>query len=123
MINWIKISDEIPEGGKRLLYFFEGTGVWTGFYYGRDEDYPDSNDHVFGSNAGFLTGDVTHWCYIDYPEGEDAEWRVDADREFFEETKLQINKIKEPISLNSKPIADVYYPPISWTDPDLSEEE
>ena len=35
MINWIKIEDEIPEQAKKLFYFFEGTGVWTGFYYGR----------------------------------------------------------------------------------------
>ena len=48
MINWIKITDETPEEGKRLLYFFEGIGVWTGFYYGRDESYPDSNNHTFG---------------------------------------------------------------------------
>ena len=98
MINWIKISDKIPEEGKRLLYFFEGTGVWTGFYYGRDEDYPCSNNHVFGSNVGYLTGDVSHYCYIDYPEGEGAEWRVKMDKEFFEETKFQINKLKKPIS-------------------------
>ena len=39
MINWIKISEEIPEEGRMLLYFFEGTGVWTGFYYGIDEEY------------------------------------------------------------------------------------
>ena len=100
MINWIKIADEIPEEGVRLLYFFEGTGVWTGFYYGRDVYYPDSNDHIFVSNAGFLTGDVTHWCYIDYPEGEDAEWRVEADKEFFEETKKEINDWKSPMGLN-----------------------
>ena len=104
MINWIKISDEIPEEGVRLLYFFEGTGVWTGFYYGRDEDYPDSNDHVFGSNAGFLTGDVTHYCYIDYPKGEDAEWRFEADKEFFEETKKQINDWKKPMGLNKQDV-------------------
>ena len=97
MVNWINIENEIPEQGKRLLYFFEGVGVWTGFYYGRDKGYPDSNNHTFGSNAGFLTGDVTHWCYINYPEGEGAEWRVDMDKEFFEETKLEINKTKEPI--------------------------
>ena len=98
MINWIKIEDEIPEEGRRLLYFFECTGVSVGFYYGRDEEYPCSNDHVFGSNTGFLTGDVTHWCYIGYPDAEEAvEWRIDADREFFEETKKEIFKIKEPI--------------------------
>ena len=123
MINWIKVADEIPEEGVRLLYFFEGTGVWTGFYYGRDEDYPDSNNHIFGSNAGFLTGDVTHYCYIDYPEGEDSEWRVEADKEFFKETKKEILKCKEPISKDAKPIADINYPPLSWTDPDLAEEE
>ena len=98
MINWIRIEEEIPEEGKRLLYFFEGTGVWVGFYYGRDEDYPCSNNHVFASNAGFLTGDVTHWCYIDYPEGEDAEWRVDADREFFEETKKEMKQLDRDIA-------------------------
>ena len=95
MINWIKVADEIPEEGKRLLYFFEGTGVWVGFYYGRDVYYPDSNDHIFGSEAGFLTGDVTHYCYIDYPEGEDSEWRVEADKEFFEETKIEMLKVQE----------------------------
>ena len=97
MINWIKIEDEIPEEGRRLLYFFEGTGVWVGFYYGIDEEYCSETGHIFGSNVGFLTGDVTHYCYIDYPEGEGAEWRVGMDKEFFEETKLQINKMKEPI--------------------------
>tara|TARA_Y100000361_G_scaffold74793_1_gene66160 strand:+ start:656 stop:955 length:300 start_codon:yes stop_codon:yes gene_type:complete len=94
MINWIKVADEIPEEGKRLLYFFEGTGVWVGFYYGRDESYPSSNNHVFGSNAGFLTGDVTHYCYINYPEDEGAEWRIEADKEFSEEIKKEINSVK-----------------------------
>ena len=85
MINWIKITDETPKEGRRLLYFFEGIGVWTGFYYGKDKSYPDSNNHVFGSHAGFLTGDVTHWCYIDYPK--EGSWRVEADKDFFEEDK------------------------------------
>ena len=41
---------------------------------------------------------MTHWCYIGYPDAEEAvEWRIDADREFFEETKKEIFKIKEPI--------------------------
>jgi hypothetical protein len=97
MIDWVKIEDKVPEQGRRLLYFFEGTGVWVGFYYGIDEEYCSKTGHVFGSNVGFLTGDVTHYCYINYPEGEGAEWRVNMDKEFFEETKLQINKMKEPI--------------------------
>ena len=36
-LNWIKIEDEIPEEGRRLLYFFECTGVSLGFYFGRDK--------------------------------------------------------------------------------------
>jgi hypothetical protein len=100
MINWIKIEDQAPEEGKRLLYFFEGTGVWVGFYYGIDKEYCSETGHVFGGNVGFLTGDVTHYCYIDYPKGEDAEWRVEADKEFFEETKKEINDWKKPMGLN-----------------------
>ena len=93
MINWIKVEDQVPEEGKRLLYFFEGTGAWVGFYYGRDEEYPNSNNHVFGCEAGFLTGDVTDWCYINYPEG--GEWRVEADKEWFEEYKKEMLEIQK----------------------------
>ncbi len=100
MINWIKIENEVPEEGKRLLYFFEGTGVWTGFYYGRDEGYPSSNNHVFGCEVGFLTGDVTHYCYIDYPEG--GEWRVEADEEFSKEAKKEMLKVQKEFNDNLK---------------------
>ena len=96
-MKWTELSEKIPEEGKRLFYFFEGTGSWSGFYFGRDEEYPCSNNHVFGSQAGFLTGDVTHWCYVpDYPE--DAEWCVDADFDFFNEMKREIFLIKEAIN-------------------------
>ena len=95
-MNWTKIDDESPEEERLLLYFFECTGVSIGFYYGRDENYPSSNNHVFGGQ-GFLTGDVTHWCHIDYPEGEDGERRRKSDLEFFKETKEEIFKLKEPI--------------------------
>lgn len=96
MMNWIKIEDEIPEKGRRLLYFFEGTGVWLGFYYGIDEEYCSETGHVFGCQHGFLTGDVSHWCYIPaYPKGED--WRDEADREFAKEVEEEINSFKEPI--------------------------
>lgn len=94
--QWINISERSPKEGVRLLYFFEGTGAWLGFYYGRDESYPDPNNHVFGSSAGFLTGDVTHWCYMpEYPEGE--EWRIEADVDFHKETKKEIEQIKKEI--------------------------
>tara|TARA_B000000557_G_C20811171_1_gene460204 strand:+ start:3716 stop:4036 length:321 start_codon:yes stop_codon:yes gene_type:complete len=92
MVNWVNIEDKTPEEGKRLLYFFEGTGVWTGFYYGRNEEYPDSNNHVFGCEAGFLTGDVTHWCYINYPE--EGEWREEQDKEFFKESKKEMIEVQ-----------------------------
>ncbi len=92
MVNWVSIEDKTPEEGKRLLYFFEGTGVWTGFYYGRNEEYPDSNNHVFGCEAGFLTGDVTHWCYINYPE--EGEWREEQDKEFFKESKKEMIEVQ-----------------------------
>ena len=96
MIDWIKIEDEVPEKGRRLLYFFEGTGAWLGFYYGLDEEYCSKTGHVFGSQHGFLTGDVTHWCYIPaYPEGEEG--RDEADREFAKEMEEEINSFKEPI--------------------------
>ena len=69
-MNWIKIEDDIPEEERLLVYFFECTGTSLGFYFGRDELYPSDNNHVFGGNFGWLTGDVTHWAYIpDYPEG------------------------------------------------------
>jgi len=92
--KWIDIEDELPRKGRRLLYFFEGTGVWAGFYYGRDEEYPSENNHVFGCEYGFLTGDVTHWAYIpEYPEG--SEWRIEADREFAKEVEKEIDQIKD----------------------------
>ena len=94
MVNWIRIKDKIPEEGKRLLYFFEGTGVWLGFYYGRDESFPFEDNHVFGSEFGFLTGDVTHWSYIPtYPK--DSEWRTEADKEFFKENKKEMLEVQK----------------------------
>ena len=66
MINWIKIEDQAPEEARRLLYFFEGTGVWTGFYYGRDEDYP-----------------------------EEGVRRVETDKEFYKEAKKEMLEIQK----------------------------
>ena len=96
-MNWIKIEEQAPEKGKRLLYFHDMTGTSLGFYFGRDEQYPCDNDHVFGGQFGFLTGDVSHWCYMpDYPEG--CEDFAQADEEWASEVEKEINQIKEPIS-------------------------
>jgi hypothetical protein len=46
------------------------TGTSLGFYFGRCDEYPSYNNHVFGGNFGWLTGDVTHWAYVPtYPAG------------------------------------------------------
>ena len=57
-----------------------------------------------------------------YHEDTDS-YRVYTDKEFFKQTKKETLKCKEPISKDAKPTADINYPPLSWTDPDLAEEE
>ena len=92
--KWTNIEDQTPLKRKKLLYYFEGVGTWLGFYLGRDEKYPADNDHIFGSESGFLTGDVTHWCYMpDYPKC--GEWRIEADNELAKEMEENINKSEE----------------------------
>jgi len=96
MINWIKIEDEIPEEERLLLYFFDMTGTSLGFYFGRDDQYPSDNDHVFGGNFGWLTGDVTHWAYIpDYPEG--CEDHAEMNAEYARVLKGDVEESKKPI--------------------------
>ena len=98
-MNWIKIEDEIPEEERLVLYFFDMTGTSLGFYFGRDESYPSDNDHVFGGNAGWLTGDVTHWTYIpDYPEG--CEDHAEANAEYARALKGDVSEMKKPIGGN-----------------------
>jgi len=92
--GWIDINDQVPEKGRKLLYFFEGTGSWLGFYFGRDEEYPSDNNHVFGGNSGFLTGDVTHWCYTpNYPK-QFKEF-TSLDEEWAREVENEIRQIKD----------------------------
>jgi hypothetical protein len=95
-MNWIDIEDEIPEEERLLLYFFDMTGTSLGFYFGRDEDYPSSNDHVFGGNFGWLTGDVTHWAYIPkYPKG--YEDHAEMNTEYARALKGDVDECKKPI--------------------------
>ena len=96
LMKWEKIDNSTPQKGKRLLYFHDRTGVSLGFYFGIDGEYCSETGHVFGGQFGFLTGDVSHWCYMpDYPEGfEDF---AEADIEWASEVEKEINQIKEPI--------------------------
>ena len=95
-MKWIKIEDQIPDQERLLVYFFEMTGASLGFYFGRDDQYPSDNDHVFGGNFGWLTGDVTHWAYIpDYPEGQ--EYHAKKNAEYARVLKGEVNEVKKPI--------------------------
>ena len=80
---WIKIEDEVPPKGTKLLYFFDCTGISLGEYYGIEPDYCPETGHVFASRDGWLTGDVTHWMPLPVvPEGayeEGWEWVEDED--------------------------------------------
>ena len=98
-LNWISVDDQVPEDdGRLLLYFFDGCGgPFLGFYFGRDEEYPYENNHVFGSHTGFLTGDVTHWMHLpDYPIDHEEIMRNNAANAG--ELMESIDRIKEPIS-------------------------
>ena len=95
-MKWINIEDGIPEEERLVLYFHDMTGASLGFYFGRDESYPSDNNHVFGGNFGWLTGDVTHWTYIpDYPEG--CEDHAEANAEYARVLKGDVSDMKEPI--------------------------
>lgn len=62
---WIDVLVKQPEENRLLLYFFSGCGgAFLGYYHGRDDEYPCENDHIFGGDGGFLTGDATHWMYV-----------------------------------------------------------
>ena len=90
-MKWIKIEDEVPEQGRKLLYFFDCTGISLGEYYGIEPDYCPETGHVFGSQLGWLTGDVTHWMYApDVPEGAYEEgWEtVEVEEEMSDEQAL-----------------------------------
>ena len=90
-MKWIKIEDEVPEQGRKLLYFFDCTGISLGEYYGIEPDYCPETGHVFGSQLGWLTGDVTHWMYApDAPEGvyDEPKDNVEERREMSDEQAL-----------------------------------
>lgn len=94
--KWVSIEDEVPEKGRRLLYYFDMCGVFLGFYLGIDSRYCPETGHVFASNVGYLTGDVTHWQYMgEYPE--DNEELVLSDIEYCESLGKEVEKSTEEI--------------------------
>ena len=100
--KWIQMKDEAPEENRLLIYFFDGLMMpfWIGFYFGRDETYPSEDNHIFGSPAGFLTGDVTHWMYVDAPER--YEWVMDNNEELAKSLKDSVEKARAEFDLKSK---------------------
>ena len=105
MNTWINIEDEAPEQERLVIYFHDMTGAGLGFYFGRDKEYPSDNDHVFGGNFGWLTGDVTHWCYIpDYPEG--FEDHAEANAEYARALKGDVSEMKKPIGGEESEMVD-----------------
>ena len=94
--KWVSIEDEAPEKGRRLLYYFDMCGVFLGFYLGIDSNYCSETGHVFASNVGFLTGDVTHWQYMgEYPEDNEA--LVRADIEYCKSLQEEVEKCTKEI--------------------------
>lgn len=62
MSSWIKMSDEKPEHGQQVFYYFEVTGVHAGIY--EWYEWPEEEIGVkdcFSNESGFLCDDVTHW--------------------------------------------------------------
>ncbi|MAF24029.1 hypothetical protein CL634_00370 [bacterium] len=104
--QWIDIEDHPPEMKRQVIYFHDDTGgAHIGFYFGRDEEYPCENNHVFGSNVGYLTGDATHWMYMpedpfedEYLQQRRQEWIDEA----YADLDESIKRCKEPIGIFSQ---------------------
>lgn len=65
-MDWIKVSDKVPEEGQRVIYYFEHTGISIGKYKKTmiaDEETGEVWDYfdTFHGHDGFLSDDVTHW--------------------------------------------------------------
>tara|TARA_Y100000361_G_scaffold153246_1_gene174582 strand:- start:543 stop:995 length:453 start_codon:yes stop_codon:yes gene_type:complete len=98
--KWVNIEDELPEKGRRLLYYFESCGVFLGFYLGIDSNYCPETGHVFASSAGYLTGDVTHWQYMaEYPQNNEE--LVKADIDYCKSLIEEVENCKSEMSNNS----------------------
>jgi len=69
--SWKDIHEHEPELDRLLFYSFEnGDLQGIGFYFGRDEDLPESNNHVFGGCSGMMNGKVEYWMYAPPPPNQ-----------------------------------------------------
>ena len=68
---WNKVTERAPQKDMLLLLDFDGV-LDFGYYFGVSEDYPEENNHTFGNEDGFFTGEVEYWMYIPLlPDEED----------------------------------------------------
>jgi hypothetical protein len=69
-MNWIKVSDRLPNEGQAVWYYFDICGVYHGEYQRTpiDDFMPDAYMDCFFSESGFLCDDVTHW--MPYSDGD-----------------------------------------------------
>ena len=64
MTSWIDVNERLPKVGQDCWYYFEPVGRHRGKFHGL---YEDENGktwegmHIFATDYGWLTGDVTHW--------------------------------------------------------------
>ena len=61
-MTWIKHSEQQPEDGQYVWYYFKVTGVSYGQY--------DAENDCFYGKSDFLCGDVTHWQPAEAPPSE-----------------------------------------------------
>ena len=61
-MDWIKIKDERPKEGERVITYFKHTGVSIMKYHNlRGTKDEIMGKDLFTGSGGFLTDDVTHW--------------------------------------------------------------
>lgn len=60
MIEWIKISDKLPQENETVFYYFDYLGVYAGIYNCVEDEHLGKMN-CFSGKGGYLCDDVTHW--------------------------------------------------------------
>jgi hypothetical protein len=66
-MEWIKVEDELPEEGQKVIYFFEYVGIHIGKFMKDKDNIGCPYGNTFYGKSGFLTDDVTHWMPLPEP--------------------------------------------------------